>query len=89
MLNAEYITTIICESAEREDTAKYTISVNNDHGSDSADIELVVLGRLFLVVGYFDEVFYANKNYKHTYTAASPRHCKYTNQRHRDMMLEA
>jgi len=50
VLNADYITTIICQSAEREDTAKYIITVNNDHGSDSADIELVVLGQYRTVV---------------------------------------
>ena len=45
VVNAEYVTSIICQSAEREDSAEYTITVNNDHGSDSTDIELVVLGQ--------------------------------------------
>jgi len=72
VLNAEYITTIICESAEREDTAKYTISVNNDHGSDSADIELVVLGQYRIVVGYFDEFSVQIK----IINVQRPRHCR-------------
>ena len=43
--SAEYTSTIICRTAERKDTAKYTITVTNEHGSDSADIDLVVLGQ--------------------------------------------
>jgi len=42
--NAEYVSTIICREAQRKDTAKYTVTVSNEHGSDSADIELIVLG---------------------------------------------
>jgi len=43
--NAEYMSTIICRTCERKDTAKYTITVSNEHGSDSAEIDLVVLGQ--------------------------------------------
>ena len=43
--NAEYVSTIICREAQRKDTAVYTITVANEHGSDSADIELIVLGQ--------------------------------------------
>jgi len=43
--NAEYVSTIICRSTERKDTDKYTITVSNEHGSDSAEIDLIVLGR--------------------------------------------
>jgi len=50
--NAEYISTIICRETQRKDTAIYTITVSNDHGSDSADIELIVLGRYLAVVQY-------------------------------------
>lgn len=43
--NAEYVSNIICRESARKDTAVYTITVTNDHGSDSAEIELVVLGQ--------------------------------------------
>jgi len=55
--NAEYVSTIVCRSAERKDTSKYTITVTNEHGSDSADIELVVLGQYRRTVDYLDEFF--------------------------------
>ena len=58
VVNAEYVTSIICESAEREDTAEYTITVNNDHGSDSTQIQLVVLGQYCSVIGYLDAFLY-------------------------------
>ena len=58
VVNGEYITSIICESAEREDTAEYTITVNNDHGSDSTQIKLVVLGQFRRVIPYLDAFFY-------------------------------
>jgi len=56
--NAEYISTIICRGAERKDTAKYVITVSNEHGEDSAEIDLVVLGQyatvqLFAALDYY------------------------------------
>ena len=46
--NAEYVTTIICRDTARKDTDKYTITVTNEHGSDSAEIDLVVLGQYYV-----------------------------------------
>ena len=54
--NAEYTTTIVCRSTERKDTGKYTITVTNEHGSDSADIELTVLGQYCRFRNYFDKL---------------------------------
>jgi len=55
--NAEYMSTIVGRSTERKDTAMYTITVTNEHGSDSAEIELVVLGQCRTVTSYLDELF--------------------------------
>ena len=40
-------TVLTCKEPARKDTAVYTITVTNKHGSDSADLEVVVLGKLY------------------------------------------
>jgi len=40
----EFTSTISCKGAGRKDTNKYKIVVTNDYGSDSAEIEVIVLG---------------------------------------------
>ena len=42
--NPEYSSTIVYRGAERKDTSKYTITVANEYGKDTADIEVIVLG---------------------------------------------
>ena len=46
--NVTYTSTLVCKKALRKDTTKYTITVTNEHGSDTADIQVVVLGALNL-----------------------------------------
>ena len=38
------LSTVSCKTGTRKDTGEYTITVTNKHGSDSATIEVVVLG---------------------------------------------
>jgi hypothetical protein len=38
-------TVIACKDPSRKDTAMYSITVSNKHGTDSAEIEVVVLGK--------------------------------------------
>lgn len=37
-------------SGERKDTGEYTVVVANKHGSDDANIEVVVLGKFGIIV---------------------------------------
>jgi hypothetical protein len=46
----EYTSSIVCREAARSDTATYKITVTNDYGTDSADIEVIVLGMKFFSV---------------------------------------
>lgn len=37
--------TLTCKEPSRKDTAMYNVTVTNKHGSDTADVEVVVLGK--------------------------------------------
>ena len=43
--NPTYQSILKFEVAKRRDTAIYTITVTNEFGSDTADLEVVVMGR--------------------------------------------
>ncbi len=44
--NPEYSSTIVYRRVERTDTGAYKITVTNDYGSDTADINVIVIGKL-------------------------------------------
>ena len=46
VVNQEYHCTLTYKDAVRKDSGIYTITVTNEHGSDTADIDVVVLGML-------------------------------------------
>ena len=45
------MTTLNCSHGQRKHTAEYIITVSNKHGSDTASIEVVVLGELVTLFG--------------------------------------
>lgn len=44
--NPDYSSTIVYRRAERADTGAYKITVTNEYGSDTADINVIVIGKL-------------------------------------------
>jgi len=42
--DVDYISTVVCKASDRKDTALYVIKVTNEYGSDTAEIDVVVLG---------------------------------------------
>ena len=47
--DVDYLSTVACQKADRKDTALYVITVTNEYGKDSAEIEVVVLGMIELI----------------------------------------
>ena len=47
--SAEKKSTISCKSAVRADTGEYHITVENEHGSDSSSISVVVLSEYIFI----------------------------------------
>ena len=44
-MNEPKLSTVNCKSGVRKDTGEYYITVANKHGSDTAQISVVVLGK--------------------------------------------
>lgn len=45
IVNVPQLSTVDCKSGLRKDTGEYIITVTNKHGSDTATINVVVLGK--------------------------------------------
>lgn len=53
----DYSSLIVYRNLDRKNTGKYMIKVKNEYGSDSAEIDVVVLGALLLIIRWLQFIF--------------------------------